>query len=266
MRINFQSSTSTTLSAIRWAPVSGRPLSSSEFLLVHGLASNAETWRQVGEHLADRGAHVIALDQRSHGRSEFTNDGFDFQTLAADLAHVLEQAGMTHPVVAGQSWGGNVAVEFASRYRPETKAVVGIDGGHIRLADRFATWEDCARALAPPEFAGAPATTMRERIAQMHPDWSSTSIEATMNNFRIEEDKVYPILARSTHMLILQELYLHDPALALMAGAPSLLVLAGEKSGFTDPGFDRVEVIAGDHDLHLQYPARISAFLEEMST
>lgn len=266
MRINYQSSTSTQLSAIRWEPTSGLPLSGSEFLLIHGLASNAETWRQVGEQLANLGAHVVAIDQRSHGWSEHVNYGFDFEHLAADLAQVVSQASMKRPVVAGQSWGGNVAVEFAHRYQNEIKAVVGIDGGHIQLAQRFATWEACAKALAPPEFAGANVSAMRERIVQMHSGWPPESIEATMANFRIEDEQVFPRLPRATHMQILKELYNHDPRPSLRAGCPSLLVLAGPGEGFVNPGFDRVNIIDGDHDLHLQYPDRIAALLQEMAT
>lgn len=267
MRISLHSSSGTELSAISWDGRSELPLSGKEFLLIHGLASNAETWRLVGDRLAAEGAQVVALDQRSHGLSQATDSGFDFDTISADLASVVEQTNLTKPVVAGQSWGGNVAVHFASLYPYLIRSVVGVDGGHIRLQDRFTTWDECKAALTPPSLAGTEAGLMRTRMEQFHPDWSSAAIDATMENFRVENGLVYPRLKLDQHLQILAAMYEHDPRKALASTLPSsLLVLAGGDSSFPNPGFGRVEHIDGDHDLHLHHPKRIASLIGEMTS
>ncbi|MDH5503796.1 MAG: lysophospholipase, partial [Acidimicrobiia bacterium] len=134
---SFVSSTGTRLAGLIWP---GNP--TRTITLVHGLASNARTWIAVGDLLNQFGAQVVAYDQRSHGRSERVDVGFDFSTYSADLEAVVRDVTSESPVTVGQSWGGNVVIDHAARYR--TLASVGIDGGFIRLRARFESWEACA--------------------------------------------------------------------------------------------------------------------------
>ncbi len=85
------------------------------FLLVHGLSSNARLWDAVAAVLADAGHPSYAVDLRSHGESDSPPDGYDTATAAADLAVVCRRLDLDRPVVAGQSWGGNVVVRLAAR-------------------------------------------------------------------------------------------------------------------------------------------------------
>src|SRR3954454_23357094 len=85
------------------------------FLLVHGLASNARTWMGVGRALAEAGHPVVAVDQRGHGLSEKPTTGYGFDEVTADLRALIEALGLRRPVIAGQSWGGNVVLELAAR-------------------------------------------------------------------------------------------------------------------------------------------------------
>jgi len=93
------------------------------FVLVHGLASNALLWRAGAEMLsqgdprAGWGHAVTEIDLRGHGESDVPASGYDTATAAGDVAAVIATLGLGRPVVAGQSWGGNVAVELAARSR-----------------------------------------------------------------------------------------------------------------------------------------------------
>src|SRR6476660_8857533 len=91
-----------------WDGAGGRP-----FLLIHGLASNAHLWDGVANRLADLGHAVTAVDQRGHGQSDKPDIGYDFTTVTDDLAAIVAALGYERPVVAGQSWGGNVVLELA---------------------------------------------------------------------------------------------------------------------------------------------------------
>src|SRR5204863_5717454 len=87
------------------------------FVLVHGLASNARTWGAVGSTLNAAGHPVVAVDQRGHGLSDKPASGYGFDEVTADLAGLLDELAFDgRPILAGQSWGGNVVLDFAARY------------------------------------------------------------------------------------------------------------------------------------------------------
>ena len=93
------------------------------FLLVHGLASNARLWDGVAAALAAAGHPVVAVDQRGHGRSAKPDSGYDLPTCAADLVAGDRPPRLgSSPVVAGQSWGGNVVLAVGARpARPDVR-------------------------------------------------------------------------------------------------------------------------------------------------
>src|SRR5438552_3798549 len=102
------------------------------FLLVHGLASNARTWDGVAGRLYEHGHPVTSVDLRGHGMSAKPDDGYDFATLANDLLAVLDDLRWANAVVAGQSTGGNLAIELASR-APTRVARAVASGRDVRV-------------------------------------------------------------------------------------------------------------------------------------
>src|SRR5213593_2007224 len=125
------------------------------FLLVHGLSSNARLWDGVAVRLATAHHPAFAVDLRSHGESEQPQTGYDTATASADLAAVASALDLRAAVVAGQSWGGNVAVRFAADHPQRVHALALLDGGWIDLQSQFESWEACESALRPPDLDGA---------------------------------------------------------------------------------------------------------------
>jgi pimeloyl-ACP methyl ester carboxylesterase len=256
------------LSARHW-PGAGPP-----FLLVHGLASNARTWDGVAGRLAAAGHRVVAVDQRGHGRSHKPAGGYDFATVAGDLAELIAALGLARPVVAGQSWGGNVVLELAARRPDLVRLAVGVDGGTIALGQAFACWADCAAALAPPRLDGWPLDRLRQRLRAAHPDWPEEGIAATLDNFeQLPDGTVRPWLDREHHMSILRQLYAHQPdALYPRLTVPVLLLAAlGREPRWDAVKRERALAAAAaiplaraeiwepaDHDLHVQQPERLA--------
>jgi flavin reductase (DIM6/NTAB) family NADH-FMN oxidoreductase RutF/pimeloyl-ACP methyl ester carboxylesterase len=79
-------------------------------LLLHGGAQSRAMWRSAAEALASAGRHVIALDLRGHGDSEWARDGrYDLDAYAADIRAVLVRLS-SRPVVIGASLGGLAAL------------------------------------------------------------------------------------------------------------------------------------------------------------
>jgi pimeloyl-ACP methyl ester carboxylesterase len=271
-----------TLHVLEWRPPvapgdrRGRP-----FVLVHGLASNARTWDGLAFELARRGHAAWAVDLRGHGGSDKPDEGYDVRTVAEDVCRLLELlaaiAGSDQPVLAGQSWGGNVVLEAAARCPDRLRAVVAVDGGTIHLAEEFPEWSACAAALAPPLIAGTPAGAFERWLRAAHPDWPESGIQGTLANMERRADgSVAPWLTRERHMAILRGLWEHDPgAVYPHVRLPVLLVAA--RNGRHDharavtrehrvrvaverlPQAETAWFDGADHDIHAQRPVELAA-------
>jgi pimeloyl-ACP methyl ester carboxylesterase len=66
--------------------------------------------------LGDRGVRCIAYDRRGHGRSDQPAAGYDYDTLADDMAGVIEALDLTDLTLIGHSMGGAEIVRYLSRH------------------------------------------------------------------------------------------------------------------------------------------------------
>ena len=242
------------------------------WLLVHGLASNARLWDGVATRLASAGAATVAVDQRGHGLSDRPDEGFDMATVADDLARLVTALGWERVVLAGQSWGGNVVLEALARHPDRFLGAVCIDGGFIRLRDRFDDWESCAEALAPPHLIGTPVEEMRGWVDRSAHDWPEEGRLGTMANFEVRADgTIAPWLTRERHMAILEGMWNHDPVATISGVEAPVHVIAADTG---DRWFDKnaaIEQLAAaardievtwfrpaHHDVHAQQPDAVA--------
>lgn len=267
------------LHLVRWEPSDPDP-ALPPALLVHGLASNARLWDGVARSLAARGHRVVALDQRGHGRSSKPDVGYDVATVADDLAHVVRALGWQRPVVAGQSWGGNVVVELAHRHPDLARAIVAVDGGFIDLRTHLPRWEDALRLLAPPRLAGAPFDEVERMVRTTAADWPDRG-EGSLANFEHRPDgTVAPWLTYERHLIVLRGLWEHDPAERFATiTTPVLFVVAEERASWTvskrsgvERALARLEhgaaayVADAHHDVHAQHPELVAALVHDAAT
>jgi pimeloyl-ACP methyl ester carboxylesterase len=89
----------------------GRPV-----ILMHGWPLTADSWDDQAMALADAGFRAIAYDRRGFGRSEQPWSGYDYNTLADDLANVIEQTGAKDATLVGFSMGGGEVARYMSRH------------------------------------------------------------------------------------------------------------------------------------------------------
>jgi non-heme chloroperoxidase len=90
---------------------SGRPV-----ILIHGWPLSADSWDDQGMAIADAGYRAIAYDRRGFGRSSQPWSGYDYDTLADDLAAVIEQTGARDAALVGFSMGGGEVARYMSRH------------------------------------------------------------------------------------------------------------------------------------------------------
>jgi pimeloyl-[acyl-carrier protein] methyl ester esterase len=90
----------------------GRPL-----VLVHGWSFSHAAFAPQLAALASR-ARVLAVDLRGHGGSPAPEAGYAVDDFAADLARFFEQRELRGAVLAGWSWGAEVALAALPRLLP----------------------------------------------------------------------------------------------------------------------------------------------------
>ena len=85
-------------------------------VFVHSWGTNSELWQYQMLHLSGQGLRgCIAYDQRGHGRSSQPGYGYDYDTLADDLASLLEQLDLCEVTLVGHSMGCGEIVRYLSR-------------------------------------------------------------------------------------------------------------------------------------------------------
>jgi len=255
---------------------SGDP-DAAPFVLVHGLASNARLWDGVAEHLHASGHTVIAIDQRGHGRSDAPETGYDLETAVADLLALIGALELPRPVLAGQSWGGNVVLELAWRRPEAVRGIACVDGGVIELAQSYPSWEDCLAKLTPPSLDHLTMAELEARIRKSVPHFTDRAITAYLNCFRTRPDgTIEARLTRARHLSILRSLWEHRPSTrwaTLKTPAHLLLADAGDEARTATKRRAEASALAagskvrstwfspGHHDLHLEFPERVAGLL-----
>ena len=89
----------------------GKPM-----LFVHGWCLGADMWEYQMAPLADKGLRCIAYDVRGCGRSDRPSSGYDFDTLADDLATVIEHLDLRNVTLVGHSMGSVQIIRYLARY------------------------------------------------------------------------------------------------------------------------------------------------------
>lgn len=98
---------------------SGRPV-----VLIHGWPLSGESWATQIPALQDAGFRVIAYDRRGFGRSEKPEGGYDYDTLADDLAGLMVELDLRDAVLVGFSMGGGEVARYVGRHGQDRLAGV----------------------------------------------------------------------------------------------------------------------------------------------
>jgi len=114
-----------------------RPL----IVLLHGGAANVHWWEPLAEALAEC-FHVVALDFRGHGESDFP-EALKVGAFSDDLDALLAELRAHEAILVGHSLGGRIALEHAAS-RDRVRALVLLD---VARGTPVPTGEATRRAL-----------------------------------------------------------------------------------------------------------------------
>lgn len=93
---------------------SGRPV-----VLIHGWPLSGEAWEKQIPALTGAGFRPITYDRRGFGQSDKPSNGFDYDTLAADLSAILEQKDLQDVTLVGFSMGGGEVARYIPKFGQE---------------------------------------------------------------------------------------------------------------------------------------------------
>ena len=85
-------------------------------VLIHGWPLDHTMWEYQAIALAEAGHRVIAYDRRGFGRSSRPWNGYDYDTLAADLNALLTELDLHNVTLVGFSMGGGEIARYIGKY------------------------------------------------------------------------------------------------------------------------------------------------------
>ena len=114
----------------------GRP-GATPLCFLHGGAAHAHWFDAVTPAFAD-GFHVVSLDQRGHGESQWAiPPAYGSEEFAADLRGLMEVLGWPAMTLVGHSMGGHNAMAFAAWHPERVERLVIVDSRPVIPAERL---------------------------------------------------------------------------------------------------------------------------------
>ena len=94
-----------------------------DVVLLHGWGQNIEMMRPIGDNLED--FHITILDFPGFGESALPTQALTIYDYTDILEELLKELGVKKPIVMGHSFGGRVAIVYASRNKVEKLVLFG---------------------------------------------------------------------------------------------------------------------------------------------
>jgi pimeloyl-ACP methyl ester carboxylesterase len=132
-------------------------------LLLHGLASDSDTWDRVLVPLGERGVRVIALDLLGHGASDKPVGAYTLDDFADSLEQFLSELDVGPVTVGGHSLGGAIAIHFGYHYPARVERLVLVAAGGLGREVHPAL-----RAAAVPGAERVLGLAMRRRLQPLY--------------------------------------------------------------------------------------------------
>jgi non-heme chloroperoxidase len=241
----------------------GKPI-----VFLAGWTLSSDAWAYQMSPLSRQGFRCIAIDRRAHGRSDDPGRGFDYDTLADDIASVLEALDLRDVCLVAHSFASGEAVRYLTRHKrrrvvrvlllapaavpfilqtkdnPIGLPEAAIDGYLAALESDFPSWIE---ANSGPYFGAAGTRPLIDWTAR---DMTRASLQATVELARLQTHTDFrPELAR----IEVPVLIVHGTA---DASAP--IELTGRPAAKLIPGARLVEYEGAPHGLYFTHRQRLN--------
>jgi len=140
-------------------------------VLLHGSSDNGMCWISVAQAL-QQDYDIVMPDARGHGLSEKPESGYESETMAADVAGLIEALGIAPVYLMGHSMGAATAAALAAAYPDLVSALVLSDPPWWAEEPATLTAEQyAARARQVEEMRALSTEELRGLARKEHPDW-----------------------------------------------------------------------------------------------
>jgi pimeloyl-ACP methyl ester carboxylesterase len=136
---------------------SGQPV-----VLIHGYPLSSASWEKQVPVLLDAGYRVIAYDRRGFGKSSQPTTGYNYDTFAEDLHHLITHLKLKDSILVGFSMGGGEVARYIGKHGTKhvSKAVImgGVPPYLLKTADNpegvdGAVFEGIKKAVSADRYA-----------------------------------------------------------------------------------------------------------------
>ncbi|MFQ9509899.1 MAG: alpha/beta fold hydrolase [Lachnospiraceae bacterium] len=93
------------------------PAAKQAVLLIHGWPLSERIFEYQKGVLVKAGYRVITMDLRGFGNSEVTEDGYEYDRMAADIFQVVKALKLMEFILVGFSMGGGIVIRYMSLYQ-----------------------------------------------------------------------------------------------------------------------------------------------------
>jgi pimeloyl-ACP methyl ester carboxylesterase len=92
-------------------------------VMAHGSSDDGLCWTNLAKEL-EKNFDIVMIDARGHGLSDPPKSGDAVDVQADDLAGIIRELKLDHPIVMGHSMGSFAAAAFAAKYVDVPRAVI----------------------------------------------------------------------------------------------------------------------------------------------
>ena len=100
-------------------------------IILHGWGSSVDSWRTVASQLAERNIQVFIPDLPGFGQTKEPPSAWGANDYVEFVKKFARELGMQKFDLAGHSFGGQLAIEYAAQYPPEIRKLVLIAAARI---------------------------------------------------------------------------------------------------------------------------------------
>lgn len=184
------------------------PESAQPIVLMHGWGCNASTLASI-EAVAAETCHVYNIDFPGFGQSEEPKSVWGVEEYTAWLAELISKLGIKRPILLGHSFGGRVAILYASR--SDVDKVILVDAAGIKPRRKlsyyvkvysFKTMKALAKLILGREKAQAYIDKQRQKRGSADYASSSPTMRAILSKVVNEDLKsVMPSIKAPTLLI-----------------------------------------------------------------
>ena len=104
-------------------------------ILVHGLGCDSSDWTQVISLLEKHSIDCLSVDLRGHGQSAALGGPYDIDTMAKDVAKVIEKEKLQNLILVGHSMGTRIILSLRDLIPQYVNRMLFVDGSRQAAGD-----------------------------------------------------------------------------------------------------------------------------------